>query len=161
VAGATYIGQAGFILGNRWSKEGGYEFYHRLAMAINDVTRPEDKLVILTDDIRFYTPYYADRFSVWYDRKNGELLTENTGGRRKPFGDADLRRLLEENREGFRLAITADRDGIRRHVRVLATADDALLRQFGVHDDDRRFLTGLCGPPLERDGFLFWRLGPP
>lgn len=155
---ALFLAQSAWVLGRRLTLEGGYEFYHRLGIAIAETTRPEDKVVILTDDIRFYTPYYADRYSVWYNRNDGRLVTENTGGIVAPFGPEALRAFLRENRQGFRYAVTADRDGIRRHVRVLAGADDALLRKFGVHDDDREFLRELCGPPVERSGFLFWEL---
>lgn len=155
VAGAFLL-QSGAVGSNRLTREGGYEFYWRMAGVMNEVTRPQDKLIILTSDIRFYTPYYADRFSVWYDREEQELVTENSGGRRKPFTESDLRKLLLGGR--FQWAVTADREGIRKDVRALATADDQTLRRFGVHDDDRAFLGQHCGPPVERGGFLLWRL---
>ena len=154
----AFVGQSAVVLSNRLTRQGGYEFYYRLAGALNAVTRPEEKLVILTSDIRFYTPYYADRYMIWVNRKDGELLVENSGGRRKPFGPADLEPFLKENREGFRYAVTADREGIRKSVRFLSTQPDAILREFGAHDDDREFLGKLCGAPLEKDGFLFWKL---
>ncbi|MBV8880811.1 MAG: glycosyltransferase family 39 protein [Planctomycetaceae bacterium] len=151
------LGQAGWVLQNRWTRVGGYEFYYRLAEAITDVTRPEEKLAILTNNVQFYTPYYADRYSVSWDPDAGELLTENSGGRWKA-SRADLEAFLKSNPQRLDYAVTATPDGVRRNVRFLSGAGDPLLEAFGVRAGDPAFLESFCGPPVERKGFLFYRL---
>ena len=79
---AVLLLQAGWMLERRLRREGAYEFYYRLGGAVGDVVPPEGKVLLLTDHIPFYTPYYGDRFYRWYDRGRRELVTENTGGRR-------------------------------------------------------------------------------
>lgn len=158
LAAILFLAQSAWISADRLTREGAYEFYYRLALAVNRATRPEDRLLILTDDIRFYTPFYGDRYVIWYDPTEGDLVTENTAGRRHLPRKEDVRSFVRENPGHCTYAVTADPREIRREVRALLDADDTTLRRFGVHDDDREFLTSLCGPPRDVGGFLFWPL---
>jgi hypothetical protein len=161
-AAVLFLAQSAWILSNRLTREGGYEFYHRLAGAIAEATRPEDKVLILTADIRFFTPYYADRYAVWHNPKEGELQVENSGGRRKGVGEEDVERLLRGG--GLDVAVTAEKTLTVPEVPWLQGLSDEQLRAFGVEtapSPRRRLLEGLCGPPRVVRGFLFWDLRRP
>ena len=161
---ATAVGfaaQGGWTLDRRLTREGGYEFYHRLALAMGEAAAPEDRLLILTDNIPFYTPFYADLYSQWYDAPHRELLRENTGGRQKGVTEEDLERLLRENPGRLDWAVSAEKATVVPQVPWLRTLDEGQLESFGVetHRTARRdLLERLCGPPRIHRGFLFWSL---
>jgi hypothetical protein len=160
----AFLVQAGWTLERRLRREGAYEFYYRLGLAVRDVAPPQAKTLLLTDHIPFYTPYYGDRFYRWYDRKNRELVTENTGGRRPGFSEEDLLAYLRDNPDGMDLAVTAERESLLRAIPRLGSLDDATLERFGI-DAGPTPATGLLaaryGPPREHGGFLFWTLRKP
>lgn len=156
-----FAAQAGWTIDRRLTREGGYEFYYRLALAMRDVAAPGEKVLLLTDHIPFYTPFYADRYTQWYDGPNRELVTENTGGRRPGFSEEDLARLLRENPGRLDWAVTAEKAVVVPHVRWLRNLDDRQLEAFGVETrrtSRRELLERLHGPPREHGGFLFWDL---
>jgi hypothetical protein len=153
-AGALFVAQAAWVVSNRVTKEGAYEFYHALASAIREQTGPEDRILILTRDIRFYTPYYADRYAVWYDREQRTLVPENTGGWRQ----ADIAEVIRRNEGGFRWVVTGDPETVRERVRFLRGAPDSVLRGFWVDEEFAGVLRERCGPPVVRGGFRFWRM---
>jgi hypothetical protein len=160
-AAAAFLLQGGWLLQNRLTREGGYAVYHRLGLAMADATRPEQKVLILTGDIRFFTPFYGDRYAVWYDEAGQELLVENSGGRRKGVAPDELHRLLESGALGMDVAVTADKDVTVPEVEGLKGLSDEQLRTFGVETSRsprRELLEKRFGPPRVVRGFLFWTL---
>ncbi len=161
--GVAFLAQAGWTLERRLRREGAYSFYHRLALAVREATPPEAKILLLTDNIPFYTPYYADRFFRWHDARNRELITENTGGRRPGFGEEDLLSYLRDNPDGMDVAVTADRETLLRELPWMAGLDEEQLRSFGVDPGPSRSVSLLRerhGPPRKTGGFHFWTLRP-
>jgi hypothetical protein len=158
-AGVLILLQSAWILQRRLTKEGGYEFYYKLGIALDGATRPSDRVLLLTDNLPFYTPYYGDRYAVYYDRTAGELLPENSGGRRSGVSESDLLDLIRTNSDGFDVAVTAEKASVVPHVRWLQGRDEAGLHAFGVETGRtarRELLEQVCGPPREAGGFLFW-----
>jgi hypothetical protein len=157
----AFLGQAAWILPRRLLKEGGYEFYYKLGIALDGATRPQDRVLILTHNSTFYTPFYGDRYSQYYEPASGELVPENSGGRRSGVTEKDVLDLLRTNSGRFDVAVTADKSIVVPQVRWLQGMDDATLERFGVdtHRTPRRdLLEQICGPPREHGGFLFWDL---
>jgi dolichyl-phosphate-mannose-protein mannosyltransferase len=161
LAAVAFAGQVAWMLPRRLGREGGYEFYYRLGLAMRDVVPPEGRVFLLTDNIPFYTPFYGDRYSKWYDAPNRELVTENTGGRRREVSEEEVHRLLRENPEHLDWAVTAEKETAVAHVAWLRPLDDRSLEAFGVETrrtPRRELLEQLYGPPREHGGFLFWDL---
>lgn len=153
--------QGGWMLQRRLTTEGAYEFYWRLGLALREGTRPDDRVLLLTDSIPFYTPFYGDVHTQWYDAPRQELLMENSGGRRSGFREEDLLELLARKPSPFTVAVTADRASLADRVAWFHGMSDGQLEAFGVetHRTARReLLERRCGPPVEHGGFLFWPL---
>jgi 4-amino-4-deoxy-L-arabinose transferase-like glycosyltransferase len=164
VLGAAFLGQSAWALSRRLGREGGYEFYWRLGLAVREAVAPEEKVFYLTDHAPFYTPFYADRASLWYDARNRLLLAENTGPRREGVPEEEVLRLLRENPGKLDWAVTADRETTVPRVAWLRGLDDRGLESYGVETGRtarRELLERLCGAPREVGGFLFWRLPRP
>lgn len=164
VAGAAmalFLAQSALMLHRRLTTEGGYEFYFRLGTAVRETVRPDARVLLLTDDIPFYTPYYAPVFMQWYDAPRQELIMENWGPRQTGFSEDDLRSLLNRKPSAFDVAVTAEKDTVVPHVAFLRGLTDTQLEAFGVetHRTARReFLERRFGPPREHGGFLFWTI---
>jgi hypothetical protein len=157
----AFFGQVAWILPRRLAREGGYEFYYRLGVALDRATKPEDRVLLLTHNSTFYTPFYGDRYAVYYEPATGELVPENSGGRRAGVTETDVLELLRTNSGRFDVAVTAEKSRIVPRVRFLQGLDDAILRKFGVETASTprtALLEELYGPPREQDGFLFWDL---
>lgn len=154
-AAALFVAQSAWILQNRLTREGAYFYYFLAARAIAEKTEPQDRVFLLTDDMRFYTPYYADRYAVWYDRRTQTLVPENCGGWIQTDPEA-VKDLLRRNPHRFRYVVTADPATIGEHVPFLRDASPDLLRRFRADDDFTPFLQSICPPPERRNGFLFW-----
>lgn len=157
----AFVGQASWILERRLSREGGYEFYHRLGVAIREVVPENERVFILTDNIPFYTPFYGDRASVWYDASTRTILTENTGPRRGDISEDGLLHLLRENPEHLDWAVTAEKGVTVPAIPWLQSLEDLQLEAFGVETrltPRRELLEQRCGPPRIHGGFLFWKL---
>ncbi len=153
--------QSGWMLHRRLSTEGAYEFYHRLGLALRDAVPPDARVLLLTDSIPFYTPFYGDRYCEWYDAPRQELVPENSGGRRTGVSEADVLGLLRENPGRFDVAVTAEKGTLVPRVAFFRTLTDAQLEAFGVETRRtarRDLLEQRCGPPRELGGFHFWKL---
>jgi len=151
--------QAGWMLQRRLTSEGGYEFYHRLGLALSEETPPRGRVLLLTDNIPFYTPYYGDVYTLWFDAANRRLLTENSGPHRSGFGEPELRELLQSRPPAFDVVVTAEKDSATPRIPFLQHLDDSQLNSFGVEtarSGRRELLERLFGAPLEHGGFLFW-----
>jgi len=158
---AAFIGQAAWMMPRRLCREGGYEFCYRLGLAIREVVPPEGKVFVLTDNIPFYTPFYGDRYTLWYDARNRLLMAENTGPRRADVSEEEVLRLLRDNPDGLDWAVTAEKEITVPKVPWLQRLDDRQLESFGVaigRTARRDLLEQRCGPPREAGGFLFWKL---
>lgn len=158
---ALVLLQGGWMLQRRLTTEGAYEFYWKLGLALREAVPPEAHVLILTDTIPFYTPYYGDVYTQWYAARRGELVTENSGGRRAGFGERELRELLERTPSDFDAAVTAEKPTLLPHVAYLRPLSDEQLESFGVETRRtplRELLERRCGPPREHGGFLFWKL---
>jgi hypothetical protein len=159
----AFLGQSAWILQRRLCREGGYEFYYRLGEAIRSTVAPEEKVFVLTDNIPFYTPYYGDRYSLWYDARNRLLMAENTGPRRTEVREEEILRLLRDNPGRLDWAVTADKATALPAVAWLRNLDDASLDSFGVETrrtPRRELLEQRYGAPRVLGGFLFWKLTP-
>lgn len=157
----AFFGQVAWVLPRRLAREGGYEFYYRLGLALDRATKPEDRVLILTHNSTFYTPFYGDRYAVYYEPTSGELVPENSGGRRSGVTEADVLELIRTNSGRFDVAVTAEKSLTVPQVKFLRGLDDSTLRKFGVETEPtprRALLQELYGPPREREGFLFWDL---
>jgi len=157
-AAVFFAAQSAWVLNNRLRREGGYEFYQKLGLSLSEATEPRDRILLLTDDLRFYTPYYGDRYVLWYDRRHRRLQEEYSGDPVEGVDGPALRDFIAGHAGSFQYVVTADPEGIRRNVGFLSSASGEVLRSFGVVEDEKDFLRSLCGPPRERRGFLFWRL---
>ncbi|HVR86081.1 MAG TPA: hypothetical protein VMU54_17295, partial [Planctomycetota bacterium] len=107
----------------------------------------------------FYTPYYADLYTLWFDGNHRQLLTEDSGPHRKEFGEADLEALLETRPPPADVIVTAEKDSSVPKIPFLQRLNDAQLRAFGVQTERgplRLLLERTCGDPVEHAGFLFW-----
>jgi hypothetical protein len=161
VALALVLAQSAWVLQRRLTREGGYVFYHRLGLALRTALPPDARVLLLTRNIPFYTPFYGDVFTVWYDAPGRELVPENSGGRKKDVGPEQLLELLRKSPPDFDVVVTAEKESARRSIDFLRSLDDAQLMEFGVETGPtplRSFLEGRCGPPREHGGFLFWSL---
>lgn len=151
--------QSGWILQRRLTTEGGYEFYHRLGLALNAQVPPQGRALLLTDNIPFYTPYYGDRYALWYDAPNRQLLTDDSGPHQKDVGEEDLRALLAKRPAPFDVVVTAEKETAVPAIPFLQRLDDAQLKSFGVETERgprRELLERLFGKPVRHGGFLFW-----
>jgi hypothetical protein len=158
---AAFAGQAAWMLPRRLGREGGYKFYWRLGLALREVVPPNGKVFILTDNIPFYTPFYGDRYSKWYDAPHRTLLAENTGAWTTDVSEEDVLRLLRENPDGLDWAVTAEKETAVPQIPWLRPLDDRQLEAFGVETRRtarRDFLEQRYGPPRQHGGFLFWAL---
>jgi hypothetical protein len=156
-----FAAQAGWTLQRRLTGEGGYVFYHRLGLALDGAVEPRQKVLVLTDNSAFYTPFYGDRYAVTFFPREGELLVENSGGRRPGVAAADVERMLVDGTHGLDVAVTARKDVTVPAIPWLRRLDDAQLRAFGVETGPTPWaalLERLCGPPRVHGGFLFWTL---
>lgn len=161
LAAAAFVGQSAWILPRRLTREGGYEFYYRLGLAVREAVPPEGRVFLLTDHIPFYTPFYADRYFLWYDARHRLLMAENMGPRRTDVPEEEVLRLLRENPGGLHWAVTAEKASVVAHVAWLRGRDDRHLEAFGVETvrtARRELLEQRYGPPREHGGFLFWKL---
>lgn len=157
----AFLGQSGWVLSRRLLNEGGYEFYYRLGRAIDGATRPDDRVLILTNNIPFYTPYYGDRYAMYYDAEGGEFMPECSGGRRTGVTESDVLDLIRGDAGGFDVAVSAEKETVLPEVRWLQGLDDATLEAFGVETSRskrRELLERRCGAPRLHGGFLFWDL---
>lgn len=157
----AFLGQSAWVLHRRLTREGGYVFYQRLGVAMREVALPDEKMFILTNNIPFYTPYYGDRYSRWYDAPQREIRAENTGPARKDVSEEGLLRLLRENPERLDWAVTAEKPTALAAIPWLRNLEDGQLETFGVETRPtprRELLERRYGPPREQGGFLFWDL---
>ena len=160
LVGLTLLQCAG-VIHRRFTREGGYEFYHRLGLALRDGTRPNDRVLLLTDSAPFYTPFYGDVYQTWYSAENQELCTENSGGRQLGVREQDVLDLLSRRPCPYDVAVTTEKAMVLPHVAFLRTLSDDQLHKFGVETGRtarRDFLERRCGSPAPHGGFLFWNL---
>jgi hypothetical protein len=153
--------QAGVMLQRRLTTEGGYEFYYRLGLSLRDRVPPRGRVLLLTDNIPFYTPYYGDVYTRWYDAANRQLLSDDSGPHQKNFGEPELEALLQSRPAAFDVIVTADKESAVPKIGFLQRLNDAQLKSFGVETERsprRAVLERLCGAPVEHGGFLFWTL---
>lgn len=161
ICAVAFLGQAAWILPRRLAREGGYEFYYKLGVAVRDAVPPDDRVFLLTDNIPFYTPFYGDRYFLWYDARNRLLLAENMGPRKTEVSEEEVLRLIRDNPGGIQWAVTAEKSVTVPQVGWLQRLDDAGLEAYGVEtrrSARRELLEQRCGPPREQGGFLFWKL---
>lgn len=161
LAAAAFLGQTAWQLPRRLGREGGYEFYYRLGVALRDAVAPDEKVLVLTDNIPFYTPFYGDRYALWYDAPHRVLMAENTGPRRTDVGEEEILRLLRDNPDRLDWAVTADKASVGPEVAWLRSLDDRTLEAFGVETRPtprRELLEQRYGPARAVGGFLFWDL---
>jgi hypothetical protein len=98
-AGAALLlaaAQSLWVMGDRLTRKGAYEVQYRAGMAIREGTRPDDRVLLTIDDIRQYTPYYADRFSAGIEQGSDELMVHPSGRRFPASGVGDLERYFGE-----------------------------------------------------------------
>jgi len=151
--------QSAVMLPRRLTSEGGYEFYYRLGLALKAQVPEQGRVLLLTDNIPFYTPYYGDVYTRWYDRQNRQLLTDDSGPHEKNVGEAELEALLRARPASFDVVVTAEKETAVPAIRFLQRLNDAQLRSFGVETERgprRELLERLFGRPAKHGGFLFW-----
>lgn len=151
--------QAGWVLQRRLTTEGGYDFYHRLGLALQAQVPPRGRVLLLTDNIPFYTPYYGDVYTRWYDAPHRQLMTENSGPRETNVGEAELEALLRARPASFDVVVTAEKESAVPAIPFLQPLTDAQLRSFGVETERgprRELLERTCATPESHGGFLFW-----
>ena len=151
--------QSGWMLQRRLTTEGGYEFYHRLGLALRAQVPPLGRALLLTDNIPFYTPYYGDVYALWYDAPRRRLLTEDSGPQQTDVGEEDLRALLTARPARFDVVVTAEKETAVPAISFLQRLNDAQLRSFGVETERgprRELLERTFGRPATYGGFLFW-----
>lgn len=73
--------QACGVMADRLTRTGAYEVMYRAGTAIREGTRPDDRVLITVDDVRQFTPYYADRFCAGVEQGSDELMIHPSGPR--------------------------------------------------------------------------------
>lgn len=154
----AFLAQSSWILHRRFTREGAYSFYRALGLAMAEATRPEDRILVLTDHIPFYTPFYGDRHVLWHDARGAELVPENSGGRRPMTREALLADLAAA-RVPADWVVTTDAETVSPVVPFTASLTEEQRSAFGIGPAPA-VLRERFAPPLARGGFLFWRLGP-
>jgi 4-amino-4-deoxy-L-arabinose transferase-like glycosyltransferase len=159
---AGFLIQSTLVLRNRYYKVGAYEFYYKMAGAIRNRTLYRDKVLILLENIIYYTPFYADRYYMTYDPK-AQMLLETNMGRFIPGITLDkLKELLQENKIGFKYAVTTTKELVLPEVSFLRGLPDHILRKFYIEvgDPSPLYLFLKQRYPCEAfGGFLFFLLG--
>jgi hypothetical protein len=104
---ALFLSQSAWVLRNRLTQRGAYEFYRELGLALSEETPPEARVLILVDDIPHYTPWYGDRFALRYHAETRTLRYENMGTH---YDAPDLVEFLDRRRSEFDAVVTARSD---------------------------------------------------
>jgi hypothetical protein len=170
---AAWLLQSAYISHRRLTTFGAYEFYYRLGTAINASTRPDEKVLVATHDLKLYTPFYADRYITSYDAKERRLVTELRAPTADAPGEEAVLRWIDSNRARCDVVVATTKELTLKHDRYLASvaasstpeATDAILRKFQVDLGDsilreelERRVAGGTATRVEHGGFLFYRL---
>jgi len=73
--------QSVWITADRLTRQGAYEISYRAGLAVREGTSPEDRVLLTIDDVRQFTPYYADRYTAGVEYGIQELMVHPSGRR--------------------------------------------------------------------------------
>ena len=166
---ALFSLQSAWILQNRVTREGGYEFYRQLGLALEESSAPDQRILILVDDLSHYTPFYGDRFALRYARAEKVLHFENLGRQIENVEPDDLPRLVAEHSGDFDVAVMARQDQAaegneffrRLGLRFDEPDDRALMKAFNVlppGSELEKTLERLSRDVVRCRGFLIYTL---
>jgi len=72
--------QAVWIMSDRLTRTGAFEVYYRAGRAIEEGTRPDDRILLTLPDVRQFTPYYARRYTAAIEQDGRTLMVHPSGG---------------------------------------------------------------------------------
>lgn len=136
VVAALFCATSVFMLRNRLTKFGAYEFYYKMALAAREVSLPEDRIGIVTHDEPHYSRYYLDRYAITY-LPPGTLQVEGFAGISQVSGFEEALKKFEE--QGVRYVVAAGRHVVE-HVAFMRGLTDEQLKAFGVESEPVRVL---------------------
>jgi hypothetical protein len=132
-----------------------------MAHAIRNKTNYNDKILIVLENIIYYTPFYADRYFMTYDPEAQKLQETNMG---KFISDVTFDRFkefLQNNEKGFKYVFTTTKDLVVSEVSFFQGLPDHVLRKFYIEVGDPTPLFQFLKQhyPCEPfQGFLFFRI---
>lgn len=148
--------QSAWITGDRLTRRGAYEVNYRAGLAVREVARPDQRVLLTVADLRQYTPYYADRYTAGVEPGDPLQLTVHPSGGGQPVsGLADLERFLD----GFDWVLVGDPDAAAREIRFFRGRRPP--ESFWFLDAShplRRKLESVALAREERGAFLLYRL---
>jgi hypothetical protein len=166
---ALFAAQSAWVLADRLTREGALEFYLRMATVLRESTPRDARIVVLGDNMLFYTPFYHDRYTVTWSRALRRLHAEYRGPFLDGVDEDRLKAVLSENREGYDYAIIPRKDRVVEHVGYFrragvdpsTAAGDRLLASFGAVGPEEplyRFLETRFGRPALACGFAVFAM---
>lgn len=146
------IAQSTYFTHSRYTRVGAYRFYYELAGAMNSVTSSSDRILVLTDNLQLYTPFYSDRYTVTYSWKDKTLSAECRVLLQGNVGNQELIDVIRKNKFKMNWIVIADWEYSRLNQSFLRSLPDSLLPDFGVLRSDSEIVT--CLKELTRLGVL-------
>lgn len=145
------LAQSAWVVHRRFTDVGAFEYYFKLADAVNRNTAEGERIAIIGDTLENYVPFYADRFTLRYSPGQDGMLTIDWGlMRNSSYAEfRDLARKL-----GIRKVFISTEELVRANISWLKTGDVSIFSAYPENSARFKELFGGLKKIGDCNGFL-------